>query len=148
VAEYAKERTRLKQELKKADREDRKADVERIREELEQLDRWRKEDVERNSTPAFVIGIVLTSTGGASVLTGLGLLIAAEASDAADVDEDIVRGLDVATVATLLSGAAALGVGIPLAVWGGERVMKDEYGAAPGATVVVGASGVRVEGSF
>lgn len=147
VQGYAHQRNRLKQQLKKAEREDRDDDAKRLRGVLEQLEDWQREDVQRRSTGAYAGGIVMISVGSLSLLSGFAFLITVEATDAANSPQEIQRGFQVATAATLLAGLGLLGGGIPLAVWGGQRVMIEDA-TAPGGAIVVGAEGVRVEGSF
>lgn len=152
VAAYAQLRRRLREELKTAERHDRDADAERLRNELETVDDWYREDVERRSTGAFVSGIIATSLGGLSLLTGLGLQIATAATDAGNADRDVTEALQVSADITLLSGVALLGAGIPLMVWGGGRVMADEYEAArtaaPRVTVSALLNGARLDARF
>ena len=83
-----------------------------------------------------------------SLVTGLGLVIAAQASDAGNADRDVVRGLDVASTITLISGVGLVGGGIPLMIYGGQKVMTRDQATAPAGRLVVGGGGVRLEGSY
>ncbi len=150
VDEYARVRRRLKEQLKTAERRDRTADAERLERDLDTINDWYREDVERTSTGAFVSGIVMTSVGGAAVLTGFGLLIAAAATDAANSGERLSDNLQLSAEITLLSGVGLVGGGIPLMVWGGERVMADRGtgAAAPTVALEVTPGGAAIGGSF
>jgi len=155
VEDYARLRRRLKEELKTAERRDRDAEASRLRSELDIANDWYREDVERRSAGAFVSGIIATSLGGLSLLTGLGLQIATAATDASNADRDLTGALQVSADITLLSGVALLGAGIPLIVWGGERVMADQYEASetssphvPRMAVSVAAAGARFDATF
>ncbi len=150
VDEYARIRRRLKEQLKTAERRDRTADAERIERDLDTINDWYREDVERTSTGAFVSGIVMTSVGGAAVLTGFGLLIAAGATDAAGGNERLSDNLQLSAEITLLSGVGLVGGGIPLMVWGGERVMSDRGtgAAAPTVALKIAPGGAAIGGSF
>lgn len=148
VEEYARTRRELKEALKKAERADRENEADGLRKDLDTLDDWYREDVKRQSTGAFVGGILMTSFGGLSLVTGLGLVIAAQATDASNADRDVVRGLDVASTITLISGVGLLGGGIPLMIYGGEKVMARDQASAPAGRLVVGGGALRLEGSF
>ena len=87
--------------------------------------------------------------------------IATEATDAAGSRQSITDGLRISGGITLLSGVALLGGGIPLAVWGGQRVMADDQGGASrprwagappqtstSGAVTVGPGGARLIGTF
>ena len=80
--------------------------------------------LERRSTAAMVSGIVLTSAGGLSILyvgfTAMGgcsepSTTAPEGAGDCKHHDNIVRG-------TLIGGAVALAVGIPLLIYGAKRV--------------------------
>lgn len=150
VDEYQRVRRRLKEELKTAERRDRKDEAERLERDLDTVNDWYREDVERTSTGGFVSGIVMTSVGGAAVLTGFGLLIAAVATDAAGTSERLTDNLQLSAEITLLSGVGLVGGGIPLMVWGGERVMADRNmgAAAPSVALKVAPGGAAIGGAF
>ncbi len=147
VQQYAHARNKLKQQIKRAQREDRDADARRLKGDLEQMEDWQREDVQRRSGGAFAAGVVMISVGGLSLLSGFAFLITAEATDAANSPQDIQRGFQVASIATLLTGVGLLGGGIPLAVWGGEKVLIEDA-SSPAGVIVVSARGLRVEASF
>jgi hypothetical protein len=92
--------------------------------------------MERRSTPAMVSGIVLTSAAGLSIFY-LGFAAMGDCGANCERNANVTRG-------TLIGGAVALAVGIPLLIYGAKRVPADssrgssmplpKWAGAPSAT--------------
>lgn len=154
LEEFKRLRADLKSDLRDAQRDDRDADARRIRDDMEEVDDWYDEDTERRSGGAMAGGIVMISIGGLSFLIG-GLTLLVEASfDTIGGGSDRAQAIG-ATM--LLGGLGLVGGGIPLMIYGSQRVMvADNALLAPGqvrspaprGAIVLGPGSLRLEGSF
>ena len=88
----------------------------------------------RRSDVAFGVGIALGVTGFAAVLVGsfLSLPLECAASDPSDCEAVASAAVGVPLIA---GGVVAAGVGIPLGVWGGQRVGPPPAAPARGAVL-------------
>jgi hypothetical protein len=154
LEEFKRLRADLKADLRDAQRDDRDADARRIRDDLEEVDDWYDEDTERRSGGAMAGGIVMISVGGLSFLIG-GLTLLVEASfDTIGGGND--RAQAVGAIMTL-GGLGMVGGGIPLMIYGSQRVMAADnalltpgqvWPPAPRGAIVVGPGSLLLEGSF
>jgi hypothetical protein len=86
--------------------------------------------LERRDRGALAGGIVLFSLGGAAILIGVVMgIITSMVTDTADSAVPIFTGL-------LLGGAAFTAGGIPLVVYGGEKVPRSQLMLAPGGAIL------------
>ncbi|WP_437566555.1 hypothetical protein [Sorangium sp. So ce542] len=92
---------------------------------------------EWNSPVMVVSGLVLTTLGGAAILSGAALVLAShDNSTAARTEASRVA------IATALGGVAGIAVGLPLYVFGKRRVRRDDAPSAPVARLLVGPGAV------
>ncbi|WP_437605416.1 hypothetical protein WMF20_30395 [Sorangium sp. So ce834] len=93
---------------------------------------------EWNSPVMVVSGLVLTTLGGAAILSGAVLVFAShDDSSAARTEASNVA------IATALGGVAGVAVGLPLYVFGKRRVRRDDAPSAPAvARLLVGPGAV------
>jgi len=95
----------------------------------------------------------MISVGGLATIVGLFTLAAAGIGSSIGSDTD---GASVAGGVTIFTGLGLIGGGIPLMIYGSNRVMASENAfLAPGVTplaphtaVVLGAGSLRLEGNF
>ncbi|WP_437934084.1 hypothetical protein [Sorangium sp. So ce341] len=127
-------------ELGSAD--ERRAEQRRIELELEAARAAFRDFEERttewNSPVMMISGLVLTTLGGAAILSGAALVFAShDDSSAARAEASEVA------IATALGGVAGIAVGLPLYVFGKRRVRRDDAPSAPAvARLLVGPGAV------
>ncbi|WP_437949842.1 hypothetical protein WME98_02805 [Sorangium sp. So ce296] len=127
-------------ELGSAD--ERRAEQRRIELELaaarEAFRDFEERTTEWNSPVMVISGLVLTTLGGAAILSGAALVLAShDNSTAARTEASRVA------IATALGGVAGIAVGLPLYVFGKRRVRRDDAPSAPAvARLLVGPGAV------
>ncbi len=149
IEEFKELRRQLREDLRDARDDDRDADVRRIRQDMEDVDAWYDEDTEKRSGGAMAGGIVMISVGGVSVVVGAFTLLIASLANSFGGGGD--NG-ETAGAVLVLGGLGMVGGGIPLLIYGSNRVMVSDNALAlppaPRGEVVIGPGSFGLRGSF
>ena len=103
----------------------------------------RETTTERLSTGMMVGGIITACVGGVSIITSLGLVVAASEAEVSELP-----AYNVATILTAVGGVFLGAVGVPLAIVGSRRVKKDTPADGAGPVVRVGPQGASIRVHF
>lgn len=125
-----------KQKLRQAQRQDDEEEVARRKELLRDAERFYRAERDRltpRDTPMIGGGIALVSIGGLAMISSFALGFSASFQGSESQGGKTLRA---AAIGTLCGGAALVGAGIPLIVYGAQRQPRPPDESAPGPETV------------